>query len=330
MRVFFRFVFTGLVLVAMVLIGLRLVANNRETIALGQELPLGGQLIETAEGAVFELERGPDTGVPVLFAHGTAAWSGLWLPTLDSVADAGFHAIAFDMPPFGWSQHPEDSDYSRPKQADRVIALLEALDNQPIAVAHSIGAGPVVEAVMRRPDLVSGLVVVNGAIALGRHDPPTETPIYLQSDTVRLFIASATVSNPILTKAFLRSFLHIKSAATDDVTALLQEPMARIGYTDAVADWLPQLLVPPQNALSTRAENWQALQLPVGLIWGVEDTVTPLEQAEELLTLIPDAQYRALSGVGHIPQLEDPQAFQAALIEILQTFSNARPDEADS
>jgi pimeloyl-ACP methyl ester carboxylesterase len=57
---------------------------------------------------------------------------------------------------------------------------------------------------------------------------------------------------------------------------------------------------------------------PVAILWGDKDTVTPLDQAQDLQILLPRASLTILSGVGHIPQIEDPIAFNAALVEILR------------
>lgn len=318
-----RLLLAALVVLIIAAAGFRWAAERRETAGYGTGVPEQGRFAATAEGGVFLLEAGQPEAPPVLFAHGTAAWSGLWLPTLETLGRAGFHAIAYDMVPFGWSQHPADGDYSRRRQADRVVALLEALDSRPVVVAHSVGAGPAAEAVLRRPDLVSGLVIVDGAIALGSHQAAKGVPVYLRNRILREHIAAATASNPLLTRQFLRGFMHVKQAATAETVALLQEPLRRQGYTEALADWLPQLFVPPRDALSTRADHWQALDLPVALIWGREDTVTPLAQAEELAGLIPGAQLTILEGVGHIPQIENPEAFRDALIPILHAISKS-------
>ncbi len=330
MKVFFRFIFSALLLVTVVLTGFWVTASNRETVPVGHLPDDTGRMIETSVGAIFALDVGDPSAPPVLFAHGTAAWSGLWRPTLSHMSDAGFRAIAFDMPPFGWSEPAQDEDYSRTRQAERIVALLEELDSPPIAVAHSIGAGPVAEAVMLRPDLVSGLVVVCGAIALEAHESPTSMPIYLRNGLLRQGIAATTVSNPLLTRHLLRAFLHVKLAATPEIVSILRKPMAREGYTKAVADWLPHLLAPPQNARSTRAESWRTLDLPVALIWGAEDTVTPVAQAQALKALLPDAPLIVLPNVGHIPQIEDPDQFQTELIDVLNAMSGPTLSKDDA
>ena len=54
------------------------------------------------------------------------------------------------------------------------------------------------------------------------------------------------------------------------------------------------------------------------LLWGDQDSVTPLEQAHDLQTLLPQATLTLLPGVGHIPQIEDPDMFNNALLKALR------------
>ncbi|KPA21384.1 Lipase 3 precursor [Shimia sp. SK013] len=309
-------------LLAIVALGIfRIAAQVRETNALTVLPDVSGRAVPTSEGSIFVIERGSSAGTPLLFAHGTAAWSGLWLPTLDHMAAQGFHAIAYDLPPFGFSHPAADGDYSRPRQADRIIALVQALDTRPIAIGHSVGAGPLAEAVMKRPDLFDGFVVVDGAISLNSHLAPKTTPIWLRPTGLRRFLTSATLSNPLLTRLFLRNFISVKDAATPYVVQTLKVPLSRKGYTAAAADWLPQLFATPLDAHSTRPGNWQALPLPLALIWGETDTITPLSQGQDLQAANQSASLTVLPDVGHIPQIEAPEVFWQALLDVLRQMT---------
>jgi pimeloyl-ACP methyl ester carboxylesterase len=85
-------------------------------------------------------ERGPANGIPVVLFQGTAAWSELWRHTTPVLADAGFHVIALDLPPFGLSDRP--GSYTRQDQAARVNDVLIHVKAAPaIIVGHSFGAG---------------------------------------------------------------------------------------------------------------------------------------------------------------------------------------------
>jgi pimeloyl-ACP methyl ester carboxylesterase len=57
---------------------------------------------------------------------------------------------------------------------------------------------------------------------------------------------------------------------------------------------------------------------PVGVIWGEADRTVPIRALEELTTARPDAHVVRLSDAGHVPMIERPDAFIAAL-ELLLT-----------
>lgn len=308
-----------LVCVTIAPLSFRIAASLRETETRQAVTPSEGRLIQTALGEIYLEETGPVDGPPVLLAHGTAAWSRLWGDTSRALANEGYRAIAFDMPPFGFSERAADADYSRSKQAKRLLALVDALENKPVLVAHSFGAGPATEAAMQRPEAFAGLVLVDGAVGLGSHNLSAELPLPLRPIWLRKTILSLTATNPLMTTTLLKQLIHRKKTATPEVAEMLHRPGRIEGSTDALARWLPSLLLPPKEARSTRASHYQELTLSTALIWGKQDTITPLEQAITLQSLIPDAQLEVLEDVGHIPQLEAPEAFNQALIKVLNS-----------
>ncbi len=60
--------------------------------------------------------------------------------------------------------------------------------------------------------------------------------------------------------------------------------------------------------------------MPVVAIWGERDTVTPLAQGEQLVALAPHGRLEVMAGVGHIPQIESPDDFNARLVRVLRTL----------
>jgi len=314
MRFVFGIVAFVLVVAVVGLLGFRLAATLRES-AVFADLPAQGRLIETALGPIYVEELGPLYGPPILLVHGSVGWSRMWQPTQVALANAGYRAIAFDMPPMGYSFRDEAKDYNRVTQARRLLALVMALEIKPVVVAHSFGAGAAAEAAMQDPAALAGLVVVSGAIGLS--GPEGGAPPWpLGNSFMRELAVSATVTNPLAMGPLLRQFLYRKEAATPEVIDMLLAPTRRPGTTAALADWLPSLLVPPVGALSTRPEGWTDLAVPVAFLWGDRDTATPLAQGQALADLT-GAPLSILPEVGHIPQIEDAPAFQAALIAIL-------------
>jgi pimeloyl-ACP methyl ester carboxylesterase len=309
------------------LLGLRLAASLREIAILPGQVPAEGRIVTTGLGDIYVEELGPADGPAILLVHGSVGWSRMWRPTQVALAAAGYRAIAFDMPPMGWSFRDAGGDYSRQTQGQRLLALVTALDVRPVLVAHSFGAGAGAEAAMADPAAFAGLIVVSGAIGLGGVEGGSP-PWPLGNPFMRELAVSASVTNPSAMGPLLRRFLYRKEAATPEVIEMLLQPTRRPGTTAAIADWLPSLLVPPEGAMSTKPENWQTLTLPLAFIWGDRDTTTPLAQGQALADLT-GAPLFILDEVGHIPQIEDPARFEATLLAALaELIPNAVPAEA--
>lgn len=311
----------GLIFLMVLLVaGFRLAAHLREDLTLEQARPDGGRMIQSGDVAIHGQELGPADGPLVVMIHGTAAWSELWKPTMRVMADAGFRVVAIDLPPFGYSGRPDTARYDRVSQSARLAALAKALGRRPILVAHSFGAGAAVEAALRSPEAFAGLLVVNGAIGLDAPPPGWATRTLAGNRSLRRWITPLTVTNPLLTRRALISLVHVKSAATPEIADILRAPLAREGTTEAVADWLPNLLSTTPDARSLDPAAYAGLTLPTALIWGDRDTVTPPAQGRRLAGLIPGATYHELPEVGHIPQIEAPDAFQGLLLDVLATM----------
>ncbi len=314
LKYFLRFVVGLIALLIVLLLIFRGMAWMRETETSHDSHPDVGRLISTETGLVYIEEQGPARGIPLLLIHGSVGWAGFWRETSQSLAEAGYRAIAMDLSPMGYSDRDQKGEYSRLRQAERIESVVSTLDIKPILVAHSFGAGPAMEALLRQPDVFAGAVIIAGAIGLGSHEKSSDLPLLLQPDWVRQLAVSATVTNPLALKPLLQAFLHQKDRALPVYLDILKRPNHRQGTTAAIADWLPTLLVPPTSAKSTRPKSYQSLDLPVALIWGAEDTATPPSQGEELQRLIAGSTLDILPGLGHIPQIEDPPTFQRALL----------------
>jgi pimeloyl-ACP methyl ester carboxylesterase len=320
MRMLVAFLVILVSLATVLLLGLRLAAMIREVGVLPLRPPEEGRMVETTLGPIYVEEFGPAAGRPLLLVHGAMGWSRLWRPTSEALAAQGYRAIAFDMPPMGWSFRDEGGDYSRQAQAKRLLALVEALGVRPVLIAHSFGAGSAAEAAMLEPDAFAGLVVVSGMIDLGRDGSGRAPSWPLGHPFMRELAVAATLTNPSATGPMLRRLLHRKEAVTPDLLQMLKRPLSRKGTTAALADWMPGLMVPPTGALSTRRENWQDLPLPLAFLWGDRDPATPLRDGQDLAALT-GAPLSILADTGHIPQIEAPVEFQAALIAALSKMT---------
>jgi pimeloyl-ACP methyl ester carboxylesterase len=312
MRIIGKLLKWALIALVALLIALRLAAWWREG---SSEIPKTSTLIPTSSGRVAASISGPENGPHILLIHGSAAWSGFWRDVSAHLAAKGWRVIAVDIPPFGYSDRDPGGHYDRPTQARRFADVLRATGGPAVVLGHSFGAGSATEVALTHPELIRSLILVDAA--LGSLDPAVGSGKGGLSTALsfpplgQAFIASA-VTNPAMAGPMLRSFIAKKEAAAPWL-ATLGQPMNRAGSTSAYAQWVPELFSNNDGALSRKRGNLAAIKVPVSLIWGEADTVTPLALGKELKNLMHARQLITIPGAGHIPHIEDPAAFLSAL-----------------
>lgn len=106
---------------------------------------------------------------------------------------------------------------------------------------------------------------------------------------------------------------------------IFSEPHSTKGIDDGVAwglETTPEILIgtvssPTRFPTLTVADMVMRVRCPVLLIHGVDDQVTPIENAQRLLALRPEWEFAALDGCGHAPLLRDPVQVNGLLARFL-------------
>jgi pimeloyl-ACP methyl ester carboxylesterase len=284
--------------------------------------PKGGQFVDANDARIFVQSLGAKDAPAVVFIHGTGSWSEAWRQSMITANKLGYQSVAIDLPPFGYSIPPSSRDYSKPKQAARLLAALDSLGiRRAIFVAHSFGAAPLMEALIAHPQRAAGLVLVDAALGLDRSQTDGRgnyLQLVLRNRWLSRSISAAWLSNPDHTEALLKRFVTEKEKVTADWIRLYQQPLSLSGNYENVAAWLPELVADRGIELSDDPGEYARLPFRVTLIWGERDTITPLEQGLNLQNRIPNARLIRIPMAGHIPQIEEPELFQAALSAALR------------
>lgn len=320
-----------LVLAVVVVALFRVASLRRESEPRERAAPATGRFVQAGDLEVFIQEAGPVDGPPVLLVHGTAAWSAIWRETMDALAAEGYRAIAIDVPPFGFSQRPSAPNYGDEAQAARIVGVLDALSLRSVTlVGHSFGARPTVEAALLDPSRVRLLVLVDAALSPSTTTQPPPNPSALvrtlaSTPWLRDPLVAATMTNPMFTRTLLRRLILDPADATDAQVQMVHAQFRVRGTTPAFGMWLEQFVLGGEASLNQDASRYATLAMPVLLLWGEADTITPLAGAEVLKGLLPDAELVTLPGTGHIPTIESPEAFREALLRFLDGHAPARP-----
>src|SRR3989344_7814899 len=183
-----------------------------------------------------------------------AAWSETWRPVMEQLARGGWYVIAVDMPPFGYSERPENRDYWRVAQAGRLFALLQNLGiPKATVVAHSYGSRAALEFTMLHPEKVRSLVLVDPALN-GIYGSSTQpSPIIdavLSVTPVRFSFIALTMTNPFLSRILLEKFLYDPSDATDEILAIYRRPGNLQNSTRDMGHWIRGFLNGSDTGLS--------------------------------------------------------------------------------
>jgi pimeloyl-ACP methyl ester carboxylesterase len=298
-------------------------ASLRETVVPGREGHRGTYV--RAMGLDMHYTRwGPANGRPILLIHGTLAWSKTWYEIAERLAEDGYRVIAPDLPPFGFSERPADGDYSRAAQASLILAFADALGlDQMVLVGHSFGGGATLEAAFTAPERIEGLVLLDVALGL---DSPAGTPMaasLFDAPMLGRALAAATFTNPLMTGKGLRDFIYDDRIVDAKRIALYQQPFVVRDTTSEVTKWLAGALF--GNESRSRAADrrtYATFTPPVVLVWGREDSVTPLAQGEQIRGLLPRATMVVLDRVNHLPHVEQPDQVAGIIAEFVGTLRN--------
>ena len=307
------------------------IARTRREIMSPQGLADGrGRWVRAADADIHVREWGDPKRPTLLLTHGTGAWSGTWFALPDALAAAGWHVVAIDLPPFGLSQTPDAArtDYSRAAQARRILGVVDTFGAPVTLVGHSFGAGPALEAAMHGGARIRQLVLVDPALGLGADGSPPHcapdhsTNALLRSRGVRTALVAATATWPGLTATMLKQFVHRKEVVTDSLVVPYQAPFARKGFSASLGDWAITFADTSCEGVDSldpqKLRAWAASGPAVSLVWGEQDSITPIAQAKALQAWMPSASLATIPDVGHIPHIESPSEFAAVLVRQLR------------
>lgn len=260
--------------------------------------------------------REAGAGPAMVLVHGLGADRRIWEGTM--AAFAGRHrVVALDLPGHGESDKP-DADYTPDYFADVVRGMARALGiDEAVLVGTSLGGRIALEIAATYPDWAHTVVLSAPApIMGGAWTPPVGW-------------ALANLTSPLLLRWLLprgieRGFFDPECAGARLRRSFVAEQLARKDFPDfarAVARAVAGIVsgAPPDVA---------RVRQPMLLLWGRHDRIVEPSGATALLAELPSARLRLLDRCGHMPMLEQPDAFHAALDEFLAAVAAGTPSPA--
>ncbi len=271
--------------------------------------PTGWMKMHTVRGGgglgLHVREWGKADGPPILFIHGLSQNHLCWVKQYESTLADEFRLVAYDLRGHGMSEAPlEPEHYTDGKLwADDVAAIIDQLRlDRPVLVGWSYGGFISWDYVREHgQDRVAAIDLVGGAVKLGE----TAFGTFLGPGFLDHFAGATADDLPTNIRAIrgLVKALPAKPLPTDDVETLLCSSTA----------------VPAQVRANLAAREiddddvLRALEVPLLVTHGREDTVVLPAMAEHVLATCPTAEASWYDGVGHVPHLEEPERFNREL-----------------
>ena len=245
-------------------------------------------------------------GPPVVLLHGLGATNASMLTTLRELS-TDHRVIAPDLPGFGDSAKPLRSLHAA-FYARWLRGLCEALDlDRPHLIGNSMGGRIAVEAGLRNPDTVGGLVLLapSPAFLRGREFVRLVRILRPELSLVPLPMPRRLVEQGIR-RMFARSSVLAPSwydAATDEFLRVFSTPRGRICFFSAMRQIY---LEDPHGRPGGFWSRLPELRNPALFIWGSHDRLVPAKFSVHVERALPNATSVVLNGCGHVPQFEQP------------------------
>ena len=250
-------------------------------------------------------ERGDGT-TTVLMLHGIGGSRFAFAHQMRPLADAGFHAVAWDMPGYGHSLVVDP--YSFETLAEECLELIDVLDAERLVlVGHSMGGMVAQEVAARAPERVDALVLAGTSAAFGKAD----------GEWQRAFVAERTA--PL---AAGRSMAELAAELIPSMVSADATDRSRAEAIGVMAHVPPQSYRLALQALVgfDRRAALASLAMPVLLIAGADDRNAPPAVMAGMAERIPHAAYVCLDRCGHLMPFEQPDAFNDALLAFLRSL----------
>ena len=244
---------------------------------------------------------GPD----LVLIHGVGTNHSIFSLAVPRLAEAR-RVSTLDLPGFGASDPPADG-WTLAGVADTVAAALRARIDGPFdLLGSSLGGAVAITIALRHPGSVRRLILAAPAGFRPLLSPlPTiaafaSGPLMQLRRTAGLALADRGIARRVL----LAGTVGDGAALDPDAARLLlraSEDSRSLG---------PALRAAASADLRERIAE---LEIPVGVIWGALDRVIAPVAVEQIVAALPETPVEVLPTAGHVPHLEQPRLFAAAV-----------------
>ena len=263
------------------------------------------------------LAAGPDEGELVLLLHGFPQTSRSWRHQLRALGDAGYRAIAFDQRGYSPEARPDDVEqYGTLHLVADVLAVADWVGGHTFhLVGHDWGGAIAWQVAGRYPQRLRTLTVVSTphplalTSAMRGEDGSNQAE---RSSYIQLFKQEGFEDQMLADDAAgLRNVYLLSGLGEDDAADHLAFFQSDPGALTGGLNWY-------RAASLTLVEGLQPIETPTLFVWSTNDPALGPEGAHATGQHVTGPyRFEVLEGVSHWIQEQEPERFNALLLEHL-------------
>lgn len=238
------------------------------------------------------------SGPPVVLVSPGAAWLVAWRHQLEALSEN--HTVyVVDLPGQGYTElkDPDDFRWDLAGMTGALGSFMDAVHVERAAVAgNSWSGGWALAFAQRNPERVGKLVLLDSS-GLDVRDP-------LQWEIMKYPVVGELLTKMFTTKATVRDAAENSLVNKDLVTGeLVNEWWAPMTFQDNLrSNYLLELGLD----WGETEEAIPQTRTPTLVLWGKQDSVLPVRQAQRFGELLPNSEVRVLDGCGHALEYDCP------------------------
>ncbi len=247
---------------------------------------------------VHYLAEGPADGEVVVLVHGLGGRAEDWRMLAPYLVKAGFRLYIPDLPGYGRSEWPANFSYSVGDEAAVAADFIKALDLKQVNLGGWSMGGWIVQILAgRHPEMVRRLMIFDSAGLYWRPDWDTS-----------LFIPQTAEQLNQLEALLMPHPTHIPGFVARDILRQSRE------HAWVIRRALDTML----TGNDTTDHLLPEFKMPVLILWGVEDRITPLALGQKMHQLIPQSELDVFNGCGHLAPEQCTSTMGPRLVEFLK------------